>query len=151
MITHFSSLITTPVNINCSKKRDYFFVSVVSFMLFCPHDTVWNMRRGYVCLDARSIAITPKSKQQLFLAGKSWVTDLTSTEQQSAESLLPEPTSSTAYWGGPYMDVSSSCEGHNFHTTLNGIYSDTHVILDCTEIQCQTPSSLLFQNKVFST
>lgn len=30
-------------------------------------------------------------------------------------------------------------------------YSDTHVILDCTELRCQTPNSLLLQSEVFST
>ncbi|GAA6223191.1 uncharacterized protein LOC108878250 isoform X1 [Lates japonicus] len=34
---------------------------------------------------------------------------------------------------------------------FDGIYSDTHVILDCTELRCQTPSSLLLQSEVFST
>ena len=29
-------------------------------------------------------------------------------------------------------------------------YSDTQIILDCTEISCQTPSSLLLQSEVFS-
>ncbi|CAM4608435.1 unnamed protein product [Leuciscus chuanchicus] len=29
-------------------------------------------------------------------------------------------------------------------------YSDTQIILDCTEIRCQTPSSLLLQSEVFS-
>ncbi|CAB1314610.1 unnamed protein product, partial [Coregonus sp. 'balchen'] len=28
-------------------------------------------------------------------------------------------------------------------------YSDTQIILDCTEIRCQTPSSLLLQSEVF--
>ena len=31
-----------------------------------------------------------------------------------------------------------------------GIYSDTQVIVDCTELRCQTPSSLLLQSEVFS-
>uniref|UniRef100_A0A1A8NED2 Si:dkey-177p2.16 n=2 Tax=Nothobranchius pienaari TaxID=704102 RepID=A0A1A8NED2_9TELE len=30
-------------------------------------------------------------------------------------------------------------------------YSNTQVLLDCTELQCQTPSSLLLQSEVFST
>ncbi|KAK7910479.1 hypothetical protein WMY93_015163 [Mugilogobius chulae] len=30
-------------------------------------------------------------------------------------------------------------------------YSDTHVILDCTELHCQTPDSLLLQSEVYST
>ncbi|KAI2649907.1 Beta-lactamase [Labeo rohita] len=30
-------------------------------------------------------------------------------------------------------------------------YSDTQVILDCTELHCQTPNSLLLQSKVYST
>ena len=30
-------------------------------------------------------------------------------------------------------------------------FSDTQVVLDCTEIFCQTPSSLLFQSELFST
>ena len=30
-------------------------------------------------------------------------------------------------------------------------FSDTQVVLDCTEIFCQTPSSLLLQSEVFST
>lgn len=29
-------------------------------------------------------------------------------------------------------------------------FSDTHVILDCTEIRCQTPDSLLLQSEVYS-
>ncbi len=33
---------------------------------------------------------------------------------------------------------------------FEGIYSDTQVILDCTEMRCQTPSSLLLQSEVFS-
>ncbi|XP_038151747.1 uncharacterized protein LOC119790307 [Cyprinodon tularosa] len=34
---------------------------------------------------------------------------------------------------------------------FNGTYENTHVILDCTEMRCQTPSSLLLQSEVFST
>lgn len=34
---------------------------------------------------------------------------------------------------------------------FDGSYSDTHIILDCTEIRCQTPSSVLLQSEVFST
>ncbi|XP_037536329.1 uncharacterized protein LOC119428678 [Nematolebias whitei] len=34
---------------------------------------------------------------------------------------------------------------------FDGRYSDTQVILDCTELRCQTPSSLLLQSEVFST
>ncbi|KAK7939415.1 hypothetical protein WMY93_002741 [Mugilogobius chulae] len=30
-------------------------------------------------------------------------------------------------------------------------YSDTHIILDCTELHCQTPDSLLLQSEVYST
>ncbi|XP_047247796.1 uncharacterized protein LOC124884144 [Girardinichthys multiradiatus] len=30
-------------------------------------------------------------------------------------------------------------------------YADTQVILDCTELRCQTPNSLLLQSEVFST
>ncbi len=30
-------------------------------------------------------------------------------------------------------------------------YCDTQVILDCTELRCQTPNSLLLQSEVFST
>lgn len=30
-------------------------------------------------------------------------------------------------------------------------YSDTQVILDCTELRCQTPNSLLLQSEVFSS
>ncbi|XP_051814909.1 uncharacterized protein LOC110970886 isoform X3 [Acanthochromis polyacanthus] len=33
---------------------------------------------------------------------------------------------------------------------FHGTYSDTQVILDCTELRCQTPSSLLLQSEVFS-
>ncbi|XP_052469828.1 uncharacterized protein LOC128026625 [Carassius gibelio] len=33
---------------------------------------------------------------------------------------------------------------------FNGSYSDTQVVLDCTELRCQTPSSLLLQSEVFS-
>lgn len=29
-------------------------------------------------------------------------------------------------------------------------YADTHIILDCTELHCQTPDSLLLQSEVFS-
>ena len=29
-------------------------------------------------------------------------------------------------------------------------YSDTQVVVDCTELRCQTPSSLLLQSEVFS-
>ncbi|KAG5831786.1 hypothetical protein ANANG_G00282880 [Anguilla anguilla] len=29
-------------------------------------------------------------------------------------------------------------------------YADTHVVLDCTELRCQTPSSLLLQSEVYS-
>lgn len=34
---------------------------------------------------------------------------------------------------------------------FDGPYSNTQVILDCTELWCQTPSSLLLQSEVFST
>ncbi|XP_056133887.1 uncharacterized protein LOC130110731 [Lampris incognitus] len=34
---------------------------------------------------------------------------------------------------------------------FDGGYSNTQVVLDCTELQCQTPSSLLLQSEVFST
>ncbi|CAB1321440.1 unnamed protein product [Coregonus sp. 'balchen'] len=30
------------------------------------------------------------------------------------------------------------------------IYADTHVIVDCTELRCQTPSSFLLQSEMFS-
>ncbi|CAM4607883.1 unnamed protein product [Leuciscus chuanchicus] len=33
---------------------------------------------------------------------------------------------------------------------FDGCYSDTQVVLDCTELWCQTPSSLLLQSEVFS-
>ncbi|XDV16305.1 hypothetical protein PO909_016081 [Leuciscus waleckii] len=33
---------------------------------------------------------------------------------------------------------------------FDGSYSDTQVVLDCTELRCQTPSSLLLQSEVFS-
>lgn len=36
---------------------------------------------------------------------------------------------------------------HDFNVS----YSNTQVVLDCTELQCQTPSSLLLQSEVFST
>ncbi|KAJ8382156.1 hypothetical protein SKAU_G00029340 [Synaphobranchus kaupii] len=34
---------------------------------------------------------------------------------------------------------------------FDGCYNNTQVVLDCTELQCQTPSSLLLQSEVFST
>ncbi|XP_041940532.1 uncharacterized protein LOC121704034 [Alosa sapidissima] len=34
---------------------------------------------------------------------------------------------------------------------FDGNYSGTNIILDCTELRCQTPSSLLLQSEVFST
>ncbi|XP_067275446.1 uncharacterized protein [Pseudorasbora parva] len=33
---------------------------------------------------------------------------------------------------------------------FDGSYSNTQVVLDCTELRCQTPSSLLLQSEVFS-
>ncbi|CAL9701495.1 unnamed protein product [Knipowitschia caucasica] len=42
--------------------------------------------------------------------------------------------------------VSATCP-----TDFNGTYRNTQVILDCTEMRCQTPSSLLLQSEVFST
>ena len=34
---------------------------------------------------------------------------------------------------------------------FDGRYSNTQVIVDCTQLRCQTPSSLLLQREVFST
>lgn len=39
----------------------------------------------------------------------------------------------------------------NCPTDFSGTYKNTQVILDCTEMRCQTPSSLLLQSEVFST
>ena len=39
----------------------------------------------------------------------------------------------------------------NCPTDFNGTYENTQVVLDCTEIRCQAPSSLLLQSEVFST
>ncbi|KAK0148361.1 Suppressor of cytokine signaling 7 [Merluccius polli] len=39
-----------------------------------------------------------------------------------------------------------ACLPVDFH----GSYGDTQVVLDCTELRCQTPSSLLLQSEVFS-
>ncbi|XP_041965031.1 uncharacterized protein LOC121723432 [Alosa sapidissima] len=39
----------------------------------------------------------------------------------------------------------------NLPQAFDGNYSDTNIILDCTELRCQTPSSLLLQSEVFST
>ncbi|CAM4625785.1 unnamed protein product [Leuciscus chuanchicus] len=38
----------------------------------------------------------------------------------------------------------------NLPQDFHGSYSDTHVVLDCTELGCQTPSSLLVHSEVFS-
>uniref|UniRef100_A0A1A8UC15 Si:dkey-177p2.16 n=2 Tax=Nothobranchius TaxID=28779 RepID=A0A1A8UC15_NOTFU len=38
----------------------------------------------------------------------------------------------------------------NCPTDFSGPYKNTQVILDCTEMRCQTPSSLLLQSEVFS-
>ncbi|XDV13807.1 hypothetical protein PO909_002134, partial [Leuciscus waleckii] len=39
----------------------------------------------------------------------------------------------------------------NCPTDFHGTYENTQVILDCTEMRCQTPTSLLLQSEVFST
>ncbi|XP_019200725.1 uncharacterized protein LOC109194622 isoform X1 [Oreochromis niloticus] len=39
----------------------------------------------------------------------------------------------------------------NCPADFSGTYKNTQVILDCTEMRCQTPSSLLLQSEVFST
>lgn len=47
--------------------------------------------------------------------------------------------------------MSSGAVKVNRPKDFDGLYENTQVILDCTEIKCQTPSSLLLQSEVFST
>ncbi|KAF4115387.1 hypothetical protein G5714_002876 [Onychostoma macrolepis] len=56
----------------------------------------------------------------------------------------------TSLLGSVCIWMSPAAVKANLPHDFESIYSDTQVILDCTEIRCQTPSSLLLQSEVFS-